>query len=270
MNANHRWHLVVLLTSLLFGATPGLAQNQLQAPAVEDILKKPIDNSFFHLPVDDRLGAQIDQLIVDLTAPEYDKRTAAKEQLISIGASAYAKLKAAYRASDDLELRLNVEEVVKASYMSQLIFSKTGFLGMQQARTRPPTHADDPRIAEGSTGIVIGRVLPNTGAERAGLQADDVIIGLDGLPLEGDATQVFANFSAKIRTTGPGGQLHLTILRPNDGVFDLTATLGPVPRSSYASTNGMREIVPVVSDRFDIWWRRYFVGDETEPVRPPD
>lgn len=269
MNANHRWYLVVLSALLLFGADQALAQGQIQAPAVEEILKKPIDDSFFHLPVDERLGSQIDKLIVDLTAPEYEKRVAAKEQLISIGASAYAKLKAAYRASDDLELRLNIEEVVKASFLSQLVFSKTGFLGMQQARTRPPTHADDPRIPEGGVGIVIGRVLPNTGAERAGLQANDIIIGLDGLPLEGDATQAFANFSAKIRTTGPGGQLHLTILRPNDGVFDMTATLGPVPRSSYASTNGMREIVPVVSDRFNVWWQRYFVGDETEPVLPP-
>jgi len=263
--------ITLIVTLVIAGAIDRTAFAQLQAPEVEELKERPIDDSFFHLPVDERLGNEIDRLIDALDAPEYDKRQAASEALVSIGASAYARLREAYRASDSLDFRLNVEEIVKASYLSQLVFSKTGFLGMQQdARRGTPGHQDDPRIPEGTYGIVIGRIVPNTGAERADLQAGDIIIELDGMPLEGSGRQMFGKFSAQIRRTGPGGQLHLTILRPNDGVFEVTVTLGPVPRSSYATTNGMREIVPIVSERFDIWWKRYFVGDETEPVMPPE
>ena len=262
-------HVIALILPIVLADGLGVAVAQLQAPAVEELMERPIDDSFFHLPVDERLGKQIDEHIAKLNAPEYAERVAASEALISIGASAYARLKKAYRASTDLELRLSIEEIVKASYLSQLVFSKTGFLGMQQSRNPSPTHEEDPRMPVGAQGIVIGRIVPNTGAERAGLQAGDIIIELDGLPLEGSGTQLFTKFSAQIRRTGPGGQLNLTIYRPDDGVFEVTATLGPVPRSSYATTNGMREIVPIVGERFDIWWSRYFVGDETEPVQPP-
>jgi len=244
---------VVLATSL-----PVLAQESL-VPEVAALKSKPLDDDEFRLPVDKLTGIEIDKLIVNLHAADYHTREAATESLISIGATAFAKLRDAYAASHDFDFRVTIEGIVKIGYLTHHVFNKTGFLGMQQSRQPPlPSHDTDKRIPEGSYGIRIGRVIENTGAERAGLRMNDIIIKMDGLPLDGTGLDLFANFSAKIRKTGPGGQLNLTILRPDDGVFDVTATLGPVQRSSFNSVSGMREIIPIVEERFFRWWALYF------------
>lgn len=251
---------VLLLVSVL-GALPSdtaRAQDTL-VPEVEALKTKPLDDAEFHLPVDDLTGTEIDRLVVKLSSPDYHERERATESLLSIGATAFAKLRDAYARTDDFDVRVTIEGIVKTGYLTHHVFNKTGFLGMQQDRQEPqPSHETDKRIPEGTFGIRIGRVLPNTGAERAGLQAGDVIIELGGAPLDGIGANLFASFSAQIRKTGPGGQLDLTILRPNDGVFEVTATLGPVQRTSFSSVTGMREIIPVVDERFFQWWERYF------------
>jgi len=228
-------------------------------PEVVELSRLPITDALFKLPVDDRTAVEIDRVVVQLGSADYASRETASEALLSIGATAFARLRDTYRTSDDLEVRLRIERIVKMSYLTHHVFSKTGFLGMQRGRTFP-SHADDPRIPEGSYGVVIDRVLPNTGAERAGLQVGDVIFELDGAPLEGSGDDLFLNFSAIIRKTGPGEQLKLTILRPGDGVFEVTATLGPVQQDSFATVAGMNEIIPAVNERFAIWWERFFKG----------
>ncbi len=251
--------LLALPALLAAMGTPVSAQQQMPVPEVAELKRKPIDDAELHLPVDDRTAVEIDRFIGDLGSPDYATREAATEALLSIGATAFAKLRDAYRGTDDFERRVRIEGIVKTGYLTHHVFSKTGFLGMQQDRQLPvPSHDTDPRIPENTLGIRIGRIVENTGAERAGLKKGDIIIELDGEPLEGVGLELFGSFSAKIRKTGPGGQLNLTILRPDDGVFEVTATLGPVNRSSFNNVTGMREIIPVVDKRFFIWWERYF------------
>lgn len=236
-------------------------------PEAAELRNKPITDALLRLPVDDRTAVEIDRMIAKLGSADYASREAATDTLLSIGATAFAKLRDAYRASDDLEVRLRIEGVVKMSYLTHHVFSKTGFLGMQRGTF--PSHDDDPRIPKGSHGVMIAKVLPNTGAERAGLEKGDIIIELDGAPLEGSGPDLFLNFSAIIRKTGPGEQLNLTILRPSEGVFEVTATLGPVPQSSFDTVQGMREIMPAVNERFAIWWERYFKGTDTSASAQP-
>ncbi len=257
--------LFILLSALAVfagAAAPAWAQDSL-VPEVAALKSKPLDDAELHLPVDKLTGIEIDKLIVDLRSADYHTREAATEALLSIGATAFAKLRDAYATADNFELRVTIEGIVKIGYLTHHVFNKTGFLGMQQNRQLPlPSHETDKRIPEGTFGIRIGKIIPNTGAERAGLQANDIIIEMGGEPIDGTGAELFANFSANIRKTGPGGQLELTILRPDDGVFEVTATLGPVQRSSFNNVTGMREIIPIVDERFSRWWSLYFKPDK--------
>lgn len=264
----------VLCVAVLIAASAALAVcaqgQQPLTPEAAELRNKPITDALLRLPVDDRTAVEIDRMITKLGSADYASREAGTDALLSIGATAFAKMRDAYRASDDLEVRLRIERTVKMSYLTHHVFSKTGFLGMQQdRRLRPPSHEDDPRIPEGSYGIRIGAIIKNTGAERAGLEKDDIIIEIDGAPLDGPIELLFTNFSGVIRKTGPGQQLNLTILRPDDGVFEVTATLGPVPQSNLNNVSGMREIIPAVNERFAVWWERYFKGTDTSASAQP-
>jgi len=68
-------------------------------------------------------------------------------------------------------------------------------------------------------GVLIGDVIPNTSASRAGLQKGDVILKVNGEPVN-DRTQL----SLKISEMAPGTAVHLEIWR-NDKSMDVTATL---------------------------------------------
>ncbi len=267
-HARQRVRCVVVLIAAS-AALAVCAHGQLPVtPEAAELRNKPITDALLRLPVDDRTAVEIDRMIAKLGSADYASREAATDTLLSIGATAFGKMRDAYRESDDLEVRLRIEGVVKMSYLTHHVFSKTGFLGMQRGRTFP-SHDDDPRIPEGNYGVVIDRVLPDTGAERAGLKKGDIIIELDGAPLEGVGNELFLNFSAIIRKTGPGEQLNLTILRTDDGVFEVTATLGPVQQNSFTTVAGMNEIIPAVNDRFDIWWERYFRGTSASASAQP-
>ncbi len=69
-------------------------------------------------------------------------------------------------------------------------------------------------------GIIVNSVVAGSAAERAGIRQGDVIIALDGAPV--NETNAFRN---RIASAGPGAQVTLTILRDNREQ-KLTATTG--------------------------------------------
>jgi Do/DeqQ family serine protease len=69
-------------------------------------------------------------------------------------------------------------------------------------------------------GIIVNSVAPGSAAERAGIRQGDVIIALDGSPV--NEVNAFRN---RIASSGPGAQVTLTILRDNREQ-KITATTG--------------------------------------------
>lgn len=87
---------------------------------------------------------------------------------------------------------------------------QTAFLGVQ---------GDDVNT-EGQAGTVITAVVADSAAESAGIQVDDVVIGLDGVPIFG-----WRDLVAQVRTHQPGDTVEVLILRDDDELT-IDVTLG--------------------------------------------
>jgi len=81
-------------------------------------------------------------------------------------------------------------------------------------------------------GIIVNSVAPGSAAERAGIRQGDVIIALDGSPV--NEVNAFRN---RIASSGPGAQVTLTILRDNREQ-KITATTGEFKAQGEKSDEG--------------------------------
>jgi Do/DeqQ family serine protease len=107
------------------------------------------------------------------------------------------------------------------SVMDQLIKSgkvRRGQLGISVRRVDSDM-AQSLGMSE-TKGIIVNSVTPGSAAERAGIRQGDVIIALDGSPV--NEVNAFRN---RIASSGPGAQVTLTILRDNREQ-KITATTG--------------------------------------------
>jgi S1-C subfamily serine protease len=75
-------------------------------------------------------------------------------------------------------------------------------------------------------GAVIGQVVPNSPAAKAGLQPNDVITEVDGKPLVGESALAQATNAHK-----PGDKITLTVLRNNKQIH-VDVTLGTLPEAT--------------------------------------
>ncbi|MEM7243817.1 MAG: PDZ domain-containing protein [Acidobacteriota bacterium] len=93
----------------------------------------------------------------------------------------------------------------------------------------PPVSPELPKRRPGWLGITgeaavaVREVDPNGPAKRAGLKEGDVIVGVDGHPLEGPDTLL-----DRLRELGPGGELPLIVMRDGKDL-ELTVRLGHFP-----------------------------------------
>lgn len=196
--------------------------------------------------------SDIHEQVARLSAPLYDTRQAALQRLIDIGESAYDPLREAYHATDLLEVRLLIEEIVQTIYLNKRVFNRNAFLGVQQ-NIVPLTHDDDPRITEGKIGVVISKTIAGTAAEATGIRAKDVIIALDGEPLTGVGRQAINRFGESIRARPPGTPVVLTILR-GPRRLELTAILRPRPARYYAGAGAIGQMLRRAQSDFRTWW----------------
>jgi putative serine protease PepD len=90
--------------------------------------------------------------------------------------------------------------------------ASAGYLGVSTADS-----------TDGGLGTEIQSVEPGTPAASAGLQVGDVIVGIDGNPVSGQA-----DLGRAIRAAGPGGTIKLTITR-GGAKQDITVTLATRP-----------------------------------------
>ncbi len=256
---SHASTCVATILTLLI--PPALPVGSLYAQAPIDRTRpapgQTVTDEEFHLRLDDATDAETDKLIPLLGSPAFPERERATERLTEIGAPAFARLRLAYHDSDDLEVRLRIEQVVREAYINRHVFERFGFLGISRKRNPGPTHGDDPRIPKGNVGIAIETVIEETAAHQAGLQAGDVIIAKDGSPFQGDALVAFVSFAVEIRESGAGTAISLTVLR-GDQQKQIDVVLGRIPRSSINQITGLPELYETAMRRLDIWWFKYF------------
>jgi len=214
------------------------------------------------VPSDADQTAEIERLISLLASPEYSRRKEATVRLTEIGVIAYRRLHAAFHESDDLEVKLLIEQIVRDSWLAHRVFDRIGFLGISRKIEALPSHDSDPRISQGHVGIAVGSVIENTGAARAGLKVDDVIVALDGVPIKGDDVVAFSSFAESIRERGAGARASLTVLRGAE-VKEIEATLGPAPRDGLSTVQGLRGLYRSAVSNLETWWFDEF-------RKPPD
>lgn len=238
-------------------------QIQIQDPPldVEDIRYEPeaVSDEEFSLPLDKTAADSADQLIPMLGSPSYKEREEATAGLIEIGAPAFAKLRAAYHGTSNLEVLLRIERIVRTAYLNHHVYDRSGFLGIN-LQSYIASMEEKPRLPAGSVGVKVGRVIPGTAAERAGMTVDDVIFEVDGAPIQGVGAEVVENFSAIIRDRGPGGKMNLTVLRGEQEI-PMLVTIGRCPEeiARQGTVRAVSENHFKATARFPKWWDKYFL-----------
>lgn len=217
----------------------------------------PLNDDEFRLPLEPEEAANVDRLIGLLGSPEYKQREAATTSLIDIGAPAFAKLRAAYGQTDELEVRLRVEQVVRTAYLNRHVFDRNGFLGISLAPYEP-RDARGQRRPDLVTGVRVTQVISNTGAAKAGLRAEDVIVAMNGVQLTGTGRETTDRFSEMIRRNPPGTRVRLTVVRETN-TLNLDAIIGRCPENNVRSVR-FAGLFYQVNERFDTWWFKYFRG----------
>ena len=87
-----------------------------------------------------------------------------------------------------------------------------------------------------SEGALVGQVSPDSAADKGGIQAGDIITGING-----KVVHSFNELRAKIATMGAGSKVNLTLLRDGNAI-DVTVTLGDYSAANIAA----RDIHPAL------------------------
>ena len=224
--------------------------------ATEDV----VSDELFHLPVDEELADRIDAIIVRLDDPIYDDREKATQELIEIGASAFSRLRDAYRDTDTFELHLRIERIVYAGYFNFHVYDGNGFLGISM-QTYPAVRIPIKGVPKDTVGVVVVKIIEKTGAERAGVKKHDVIVAVDGHPLKGVGNNLLNNLSERIRSKRPGHGIKLEVLRGSRRLtFDVTLGRCP-PKQAKGNVRGTSDLYRKAARSFPVWWATYFEND---------
>jgi S1-C subfamily serine protease len=78
-------------------------------------------------------------------------------------------------------------------------------------------------VESGQAGAVIGEVTEGSAADEAGIEVDDLVVSLDGVPVQG-----IADLAAQVQTHQPGSTVEIVVIRDSEQVT-LNVTLGERP-----------------------------------------
>lgn len=103
-----------------------------------------------------------------------------------------------------------------------------GWLGI--AMKLPAQLPKEPGTDHPLQAIEVARVMPDSGAEAAGLHEGDLIVGVDGEPIEDKSDKTLLAFRVAISKKHPGEQVKLRVLR-GDTLLEPDATIKAYPRA---------------------------------------
>ena len=204
-------------------------------------------------------------MVGKLGSCEFDQRQAAEAVLRELGSAAFELLQEEYRATTDFEVRLRIQEIVKAVFFQEELFGRVGFLGVA---TRIVDSAEDERVPRGHSGVRIGAVVEDTAAARAGLWRDDLIVAVDGQPLPTHLSET--DFSHRIQQAGPGADITLGLYRQGQSLA-VKVVLGQRPLRYYFDQpdTTLVDMLAATADRFVRWWPERFGTDSGPGLSTP-
>jgi len=200
------------------------------------------------------LSDRVAVLVAQLGHDEYERREAAQHALDDLPAQALPLLSRAYRDSTDAEVRMRLRLYADRYFQRHVLgrldqFKRPGYLGIMQ---------QDGRLEDGRGFVQVVRVMPGTGADKAGIQPGDRIVAMNGNPMPAaNATLAVAQY---VQAHHAGDQLRCTILR-DDKKLEITATLGGLP-DEHLDPQKQAELTDLRQQLRDQWWARGFLrGD---------
>lgn len=217
-----------------------------------------------NISLDEAAVREIDDNVKLLGAPLYVDRERATRELIDIGVRTFRRLREEYRRTDDVEVRLRIESIVRQAYFDHHVFDRNGFLGISQDTRFYPDHNADSRIPEGFVGVRVRQVIEHTAAEAAGISVEDIVISVDGEPVTFIGERTAEVFGNSLRMRGPGARVTLRILRGSEEL-ELVVRLGRRPPQYYGNDGSTHsEMLSMAQAKFPEWWKTVFVGPEGE------
>lgn len=179
----------------------------------------------------------------------------------------------AYAETRDPEVRMRIRAVAEDYFLSEVLPDRLrvpAFLGVstQTAVTRVPEGPDGEQPAA-EVAMRIDRVLPGTAAEKHGLRAGDLIVGMDGQRFGPEYR--FEDFTGYIRDRGAGREVVFSVIRPPemDRVRAMAITLGVMPDEMLNPPE--RETLAERTDALRLrWWDEAFTQGRLHLPEPED
>lgn len=174
--------------------------------------------------------AELAQRITELGHEKYAVREAAEQQLLKLATSNHPPVLAecvrVYRQTTDPEVRVRLMHVMETIVDQHQFRAPRGFLGVQLQNVF--IGAGGALVINGQTippgAAWVSRVLDDTGAQKAGVQANDFIIGVDTQKWETGPS----GFTDYVQTKRPGDRLQLVVVRGTE-TNNIDAVLGELP-----------------------------------------
>ncbi|MBL7140469.1 MAG: PDZ domain-containing protein [Planctomycetes bacterium] len=111
-------------------------------------------------------------------------------------------------------------------------------------------------------GVVVGQVIEDSPADKAGIKAEDIILAVAGEPISGTEGQLVENFMNNIRQRKVGEKVPLEVWREGK-TRTVTLALGPQPASA-------AEAERYANTQFGLTVREMVVGDRLARELPKD
>lgn len=233
---------------------PGLRSSASEAGETVDA--RDINLGFPQVP-----SETIRPLIERLSSWKFAERQQAAKELAALGPGTFSELSRTYRTVDDFEVRLQIEDVVREQFLWHSLLKHKGFLGIGYA----PTQAIVGGSGEPRWVIAVNLVRPDSAAADAGIRENDLVVGVDGKPLEQEPGQ--ESFRDLIGLKGAGARIVLDIQRGGER-RQVEVTLRARPLSEYNSTPLAEELGNHLQT-FSAWWGRHFSLPARRTERSP-
>jgi S1-C subfamily serine protease len=208
----------------------------------------------FAAPVDD-----IKRAIAELGHERFAEREAASQRLLKLAETDHKAVLAAcvqpYRESRDPEVKTRLKELMAAVVDKYLFRAPRGYLGVRLNRVNV---RGGQLVVQGMIvppgGVWVSQVLDDGGAQKAGMQPNDVIIAVDGKPCDSGPD----GFIEYVQTKRPGEKLTLSVVR-DAATNAVTAVLGELPDSEKERIYS--------KERGDEFFQRW-LSEQTEVQKP--